>query len=58
MRWCSLEDAMHRLGRPVNPTVYSSQELAKSIRADNAFVTRLRKQPKLWLIGEEHGFGA
>jgi len=55
--FAALEDATHRLGRPVNPTVYSRQELAKRIRADNAFITRLMEQPKLWLIGEEHGFG-
>ena len=55
--FAALEDATHQLGRQVNPTVYSRQELAKRIRADNAFITRLMEQPKLWLIGEEHGFG-
>lgn len=53
-----LEEATNRLGRTVNPTVYSSQELAKRIQQDNAFVVRVQQQPKLWVIGEEHGFTA
>lgn len=50
-----LEGATKQLGRTVNPTVYSRQELDKRVREDNAFVKRVLAQPKLWLIGEEHG---
>lgn len=50
-----LEDATHRLGRTVNPTVYSKGELDKRVRADNAFIKRVLAQPKLWVIGDEHG---
>jgi len=53
-----LEGVVNRLGRPVNPTVYSQQELAKRVRADNAFIKRVLEQPKLWLIGEEHVLAA
>lgn len=53
-----LEEATNRLGRPVNPTVYSRQELDKRVRADNAFIKRVLAQPKLWVIGEEHGLTA
>lgn len=53
-----LEEATIRLGRTVNPTVYSRQELNKRVRADNAFVKRVLTQPKLWVIGEEHGLAA
>lgn len=52
-----LEDATNRLGRTVNPTVYSRQELDKRVRADNAFIKRVLAQPKLWVIGEEHDVG-
>lgn len=52
-----LEDATNRLGRTVNPTVYSRQELNKRIRADNAFIKRVLAQPKLWVIGEERDVG-
>lgn len=50
-----LEDATNRLGRTVNPTVYSSVELDKRVRADNAFIKRVLAQPKLWVIGDELG---
>lgn len=53
-----LEEATNRLGRTVNPTAYSRQELNKRVRADNAFVKRVLAQPKLWVIGEEHGLAA
>ena len=48
-----LEDASRRLGRQVNPTVYSVSELEKRIRGRNSFVVRVLKQPRIWLIGGE-----
>ena len=51
--FASLEEATRRLSRPVNPTVYSKQDLKKRIKQGNAFVTRVLAQPKLWLIGGE-----
>jgi predicted nucleotidyltransferase len=53
-----LEEATRRLGRSVNPTVYSRQELEQRVRADHAFVKRVLAQPKLWVIGEEHDLAA
>ena len=53
-----LEEATSRLGRPVNPTVYSRPELAKRVRTHNAFIKRVLAQPKLWVIGEEHDLAA
>jgi len=49
----ALEEASARLGRKVAPTIYSSQELSRRVKQDNAFVTRVLAQPKLWLIGDE-----
>ncbi len=56
--FAALEEATNRLGRTVNPTVYSRKDLEKRIQADNAFVKRVLEQPKLWVIGEEHGLAA
>jgi predicted nucleotidyltransferase len=50
----ALESASTRLGRKVAPTIYAPQELAKRTEQDNAFVTRVLEQPKIWLIGDEH----
>jgi predicted nucleotidyltransferase len=49
----ALEPFRAELGRSVNPTVYSSQELAGRVKDGNAFVTRVLAQPKLWVIGTE-----
>jgi predicted nucleotidyltransferase len=54
----ALEPASITLGRPVNPTVYSKSQLTKRARQDNAFVTRVLQQPKIWLIGSEGSLGA
>jgi|TARA_R110002020_G_scaffold37705_11_gene113718 predicted nucleotidyltransferase len=54
----ALHPAIERLGRQVNPTIYTRDELARRIRDGNAFVTKLLAQPKLWLIGGEHDLGA
>lgn len=49
----ALESATATLGRKVNPTLYTPAEKAKRISQDNAFVTRVLQQPKIWLIGNE-----
>ena len=49
----ALEGATTTLGRKVNPTLYAPAEIAKRISQDNAFVTRVLQQPKIWLIGNE-----
>jgi len=54
----SLEDASQRLGRKVNPTVYSPREIGKRVKQGNAFVSRVLAQPKIWLIGGESDIGA
>ena len=51
--FAALEEASQRMGRPVNPTILSRKELAKRVKGDNAFVTRVLSQPKIWLIGDE-----
>jgi predicted nucleotidyltransferase len=50
----ALERVARTLGRPVNSTVYSAAEFAKRTREENAFVTRVLEQPKVWIIGSEH----
>jgi predicted nucleotidyltransferase len=49
----ALETASVSLGRKVNPTLYTPADMAKRIAQDNAFVTRVLQQPKIWLIGNE-----
>jgi predicted nucleotidyltransferase len=50
----ALERVTRAVGRKVNPTVYTVAEFSKRARTENAFVTRVLEQPKLWVIGSEH----
>src|SRR5947208_12383295 len=49
----ALERVATSVGRKVNPTVYTAAEFSKRARTENAFVTRVLEQPKLWVIGSE-----
>jgi hypothetical protein len=49
----ALESTTGRLGRKVNPTLYSRAELAKRIKQNSAFTTRVLTQDKIWLIGSQ-----
>ena len=49
----ALEPLAAKLGRAVNPTVYSRRELARRRKEDNAFVTRVLAQDKVWIVGTE-----
>ena len=55
--YAALEALSTRLGRTVNPTIYTPQELAKRIGRKDAFATRVLTQPKIWLIGAEDALG-
>jgi predicted nucleotidyltransferase len=54
----AVEPALARIGRPVNPTVYSASDLARKIAEGNAFATRVMSQPKIWLIGNDESVAA
>lgn len=51
-----LEAAGAQLGRTINPTLLSKQELTKRVRQGEAFITRVLAQPKVWLVGGEDDF--
>jgi predicted nucleotidyltransferase len=51
--YAALETAGQKLGRRVNPTVYSREHLAQRVHQENAFMLRVLDQPKVWLIRSE-----
>ena len=53
--YSALEQSSQDLGRTVNPTVYTAREFTRRVSDGKAFATRIMKQPKIWLIGDEHG---
>jgi predicted nucleotidyltransferase len=48
-----IERVTRALGRKINPTVYTVAEFSKRAKTENAFVTRVLEQPKLWVIGSD-----
>jgi len=55
--YAALEAVSNRLGRTVNPTIVTPQELARRVKRKEAFATRVLAQPKIWLIGGEGALG-
>lgn len=49
----ALEDLSGKLNRQVQPTIYSHDELARRVDSQNAFITKVLQQPKVWIIGSE-----
>ncbi len=49
----ALEPASQTLGRTVNPSLYTPADFKARRLRDHAFITRVMKQPKIWLIGQE-----
>lgn len=55
--FAALQSAEARLGRTVNPTVYTPADWRKKRRSGNAFVVKVAAQPKVFLIGTEEALG-
>lgn len=49
----AIEAASQQLSRKINPTIYTPEEWRKRRQQKNAFVAKVLKEPKLWLIGSE-----
>ncbi|HPR46317.1 MAG TPA: nucleotidyltransferase domain-containing protein [Ottowia sp.] len=49
----ALEGAAQTLGRRINPTLYTRAELTRRLAQDQAFITRVLQQPRIWLLGDE-----
>lgn len=52
----ALQSAEAKLGRTVNPTVYTPENWRKKRKDGNAFVVKVAAQPKVFLIGAEEDF--
>jgi predicted nucleotidyltransferase len=51
--FAALQAAEAKLGRTVNPTVYTPADWRRKRKSGNAFVVKVGKQPKMFLIGTE-----
>ena len=51
--FAALQSAEEKLGRTVNPTVYTPANWRKKRKDGNVFVVKVSAQPKLFLVGAE-----
>lgn len=49
----ALSSAQNRIGREVNPTVYSTHEFRSKLQAGHHFLTSVVQGPKIFVIGDE-----
>lgn len=42
------------LSRPINPSIYTNQQIESKLKENNAFVTRVMEQPKIWVKGNDN----
>lgn len=54
--YAAIEAVTAQLGRTVNPTILTRKELGTRINRGEAFIARVLRQPKIWLIGGEDDF--
>ncbi len=48
-----LINAEKSLGRPVNPSIYTIEQIRRKLKNNNAFISRIMEQPKIWIKGTE-----
>lgn len=48
-----LTDAEQSLGRPINPSIYTMEQIKNKLDQESVFLTRVMEQPKLWVKGCE-----
>ena len=53
-----LVSAEETLGRPVNPSIYTIEQIKNRLKEKNAFISRVMEQPKIWIKGSENDIKA
>jgi predicted nucleotidyltransferase len=48
-----LTESEQSLGRPINPSIYTAEQIKNKLKQKNAFLTKVMEQPKLWVKGSE-----
>lgn len=46
-----LTDAEKKLGRSINPSIYTTDQIKVRLKENNAFISRVMEQPKIWIKG-------
>lgn len=56
--FAALDAASADVGRTVNPTILTREELAKRVKTKDSFTTRVLAQPKIWIVGDDRALAA
>ena len=48
-----LSDAEDTVGRPINPSIYTAEQVKNRLDDKNAFMSRVMEQPKIWVKGQD-----
>lgn len=48
-----LHDAEQMLGRPVNPSIYTLEQIKDKLKQNNAFLSKIMEKSKIWIKGGE-----
>jgi Predicted nucleotidyltransferases len=54
--YAALEDVRARLGRPLNVTLLGRADVESRQNDQDSFLSRVRSQPKIWIIGSDDVF--
>ncbi len=49
-----LPEAEQAIKRPINPSIYTQDQINKKLTENNAFITRVMQQEKIWVTGSEN----
>ena len=49
-----LSDSELLLDRPINPSIYTKEQIKTKLLDKNSFLTRVMEQPKLWIKGTDN----
>jgi len=49
----ALNDAVKLAGRAINPSIYSNRQIRRELAKNNAFINRVLRHPKLWVLGKD-----
>ena len=49
-----LSESEQLLDRPINPSIYTKEQIKTKLLDKNSFLTRVMEQPKLWIKGTDN----
>ncbi|VAW63256.1 hypothetical protein MNBD_GAMMA08-678, partial [hydrothermal vent metagenome] len=48
-----LPEAEQAIKRPINPSIYTAEQIEQKMQQNNSFISRVMQQNKIWIKGSE-----